>query len=497
MIYFVKMNKSVSVFWFKRDLRLHDNEALQRAIQSSFPVLLIYIFEPSLENDPHYDKRHFRFIQQSLNDLNQSLYKYNTQILALEKEAVDAFTYLSDYFNIKELYSHIETGLAITRERDQSVQQFCTANGISWKEYQNNGVHRFRENRDQWKEQWYEYMHQPQINFKAKREDFVSKNYLLQLNLRSAQKEIEKNTYFQPGGRSVALQYANSFFSERIVNYNNDISKPGPARKSCSRLSPYFAWGNLSVREIYQYAKKLQASKQKVKNKKIGRDLTSLLSRLRWQSHFIQKFEQEPAMQFRPVNRAYRDLWPYNEKYITAWENGQTGYPLIDAAMRCVSATGYINFRMRACVVSFFCHHLFQAFWHGSAFLARQFLDFEPGIHYPQFNMQAGVTGINTIRVYSPSLNAQKHDADAQFIKKWVPELSGLSVNHAIEPWTMTAMEEKFYNFKLGHDYPRPIVDVKQTRKLALDKLYAVRKKHVAQYESLRILERHTNAERD
>ena len=221
------MNKSVSVFWFKRDLRLHDNEALQQAIQSDYPVLPIYIFEPSLQNEPHYDERHFRFIQQSLDDINQELARYHTQILILEKEAVDAFTYLSDYFTIKELYSHIETGLHISYQRDLAVQKFCDQQNINWKEYQNNGVHRFRKNRDQWKEQWYEYMQQPQINFKANRQDFVSKDYLRQLELQSDEKRFEKNKNFQPGGRSNALKYAKSFFEERIINYNNDISKPG------------------------------------------------------------------------------------------------------------------------------------------------------------------------------------------------------------------------------------------------------------------------------
>lgn len=491
------MKKSISIHWFKRDLRLQDNQALQQALVSDFPVLLIYILEPALQQDHHYDRRHFRFIKQSLADLNRSLEAYNTQILVLEQEAVNAFSYLADHFTIKAIYSHIETGLHMTYQRDKAVQAFCKQHEINWKEFQNNGVQRFRKNRDQWKEQWYDYMQQNVIPFKATASDFISKSYLNQLGIKSADIRVDKHELFQPGGRSIALKYADSFFNHRLINYNNHISKPDLSRQSCSRLSPYFAWGNLSIREIYQRAKKMKDDKQKIKHKKVGRDSAAFLSRLRWQSHFIQKFEQEPAMEFRPVNKAYRNVWTTNHDFINAWENAKTGYPLIDASMRCVKATGYINFRMRACVVSFFCHHLFQAFWHGSAFLAKQFLDFEPGIHYPQFNMQAGVTGINTIRVYNPTLNAQNQDADAQFIKHWLPELNHLPVKYAIQPWTMTPMEEKFYDFVIGEDYPQPIVDIKKTRKQALDKLYGIRQQQKAQYESLRILERHTNAERD
>jgi len=291
----------------------------------------------------------------------------------------------------------------------------------------------------------------------------------------------------QIGGRAEGLTWMNSFFEERLAFYSEYISKPEKARYGCSRLSPYFAWGCISIKEVYQKSialKKLSPYKKQ---------LNAFISRLRWQAHFIQKFEMEPRIEFEAFNKGYLDIeQPVNKTYVNAWKDGKTGYPLVDASLRAVKETGYLNFRMRSMSVSFLVHHLFQHFSTGSAWLARQFLDFEPGIHYAQFQMQAGFTGTNTIRIYNPTKNALDHDSEAVFIKKYIPELRELPTEFAIEPWKLTAMEETLYNFKLGVDYPERIVDIRETRKLALAKLYAKRKEPLTITEKDRILKVHT-----
>lgn len=198
-------------------------------------------------------------------------------------------------------------------------------------------------------------------------------------------------------------------------------------------------------------------------------------------------------MEFRDVNRGYEALEkPLNPDLVSAWKSGQTGFPLIDACMRCLAATGYINFRMRAMLVSFLTHHLWQPWQAGVEHLAGLFLDFEPGIHYPQFQMQAGVTGINTVRIYNPVKQAEDHDADGRFIKQWVPELEALDPPHVYAPWKLPPMEAVMLGFELGRDYPKPVVDLERAARRAREALYRHRAQPAVQREAMRILARHT-----
>jgi deoxyribodipyrimidine photo-lyase len=296
----------------------------------------------------------------------------------------------------------------------------------------------------------------------------------------------------QAGGTKTGLAYLDSFLKQRHKKYQQSISKPEAARTHCGRVSPYIAWGNLSIRYVWQRAKQAKAQGAS------GFQLNAFTSRLRWQAHFIQKFEMETRMEFESVNTGFRQLKKeVNTEYINAWKTGTTGYPLVDASMRCVVKTGYLNFRMRALVVSFFTHHLWQPWQMGVVFLGKQFLDFEPGIHYPQFQMQAGETGINMLRIYNPTKNALEHDKEGAFIRKWVPELAKLPTPFVLEPWSMTALEQEAYGCVLGKDYPNTIVATKETYKHASNILWHMKRNPNVRRESKRILAMHTLPDRE
>lgn len=484
--------KQINVVWFKRDLRLQDNEAIFNATKTATPTLLLYVFEKSLENDPHYSQRHWNFIKQSLVDINKQLKKLNTHVLAVSSEVAHVFNTLQEIYKIDSVFSHQETGLKITYERDKTFKRFCKNNQINWVENINNGIFRGLKNRTDWVSKWEKYMNEPQFIFDAKAENFLPSEAIVELEkiVEKTALETIPDAVFQKGGSTMGHKYLENFLDERYHNYSSHISSPVLARRSCSRLSPYIAWGNLSSRQVLQ---KVATFRLTCSHKK---QIDSFVSRLTWQAHFIQKFEMEEIMEFESINKGFHSLKKkINPTYIEAWKKGQTGFPLIDACMHCLNETGYLNFRMRAMLVSFFTHNLWQPWQEATQHLSQMFLDFEPGIHFPQLQMQAGETGINMLRIYNPIKNSHEHDPNGEFIKKWVPELRHLPIAFVHEPYKMTYLDQKFNDFEIGIHYPKPIVNLERTRKFASDFLWKMKKNPLVREENARILRLHTMAD--
>jgi deoxyribodipyrimidine photo-lyase len=516
----------VSVVWFKRDLRVRDNAALSGAMTRSIApggggVLCLYVYERSVWQARDGDARHLAFVNQSLAELEVGLALLGLGLVRVVGEMPLVLARLSERLaglgGIRELFSHEETGNAVTYARDRRVARWCEEAGVMWHEPSQSGVVRRLRSRDGWAQRWHERM--------ASALATVPKGWAGSGRCAArAAGLLEGDGAFgvcgevgpaalglapslaieaQPGGERAAHGLLSSFLSSRGRGYRAAMSSPGSAWEGCSRLSPHLAWGTISTREVFQAVEgrrgEVEAWRPGLERKRWLDSLSSFASRLRWRDHFMQKLESEPGVEFRNFSRAYDGLreedasrWSDVEHArFAAWCEGRTGYPMVDACVRCVVATGWLNFRMRAMLASFAAYHLWLHWREPGVYLARQFVDFEPGIHYCQFQMQSGTTGINTVRVYSPAKQLEDHDPTGEFVRRWVPELSGVPDEYLAEPRTMPALTQAMARCEVGVDYPLPIVEHRAAYARARALVYERRSGSAARAEAQRVYDRH------
>ncbi|OZB18882.1 MAG: hypothetical protein B7X55_04260 [Rhodobacterales bacterium 34-62-10] len=295
----------------------------------------------------------------------------------------------------------------------------------------------------------------------------------------------------QQGGRAAGLALLGSFLMERGQDYRRAMSSPLTGATACSRLSPHLAFGTLSVREVEQAAAQRAAQVRGAgdgwsKDNWAGA-VQSFRSRLAWRDHFMQKLEDEPALEWRCLHPAYDGLRPSvpDPARLVAWQKGEAGLPFVDACMRSLAATGWLNFRMRSMVMAVASYHLWLDWRATGAHLARMFTDYEPGIHWSQVQMQSGTTGINTLRIYNPIKQGQDQDPTGAFTRAWVPELAAVPDALLQEPWRWDGAARL--------RYPAPIVDVKQAAAWARDRVWAVRQGEGFRAQAAQVVRKHAS----
>ena len=473
------MNECV-VWWVKRDLRLADTIALNAALETGLPVVPLFIFEPSILQAPEYSSMHAHAQANAIQSLRDDLQALGSGCIVLKAEGEEAFSYLRKKVEIKAVFSQEETGAEFTYIRDRRMAEWFQSQGIVWKEMSQGGTIRRCNNRN--KQELLRKNYYSAAPLKVPLSIPFLPKALLELASQPvpslADLGFEQSRHLlQRVNEKEAHVVLKGFLASRSKGYRYRISSPTTAFTSGSRLSVHLAWGTISSRTIFDAVS--NAQKASKNNEQREKDLRAFRSRLHWRDHFIQRLESASWMEFQPLNPLFADL-PYREdweKYLAAWLAGETGFPMVDASMRCLSFTGFLNFRMRAMVTSFATHALRIDWRKINAPLAAIMYDYEPGIHLSQIQMQAGITGINTLRVYSPAKQLADQDQNLIFVRKWLPELSKISNEDVL---------------KAGNShipgYIEPIVDFAAETKLMKDALYSLKKSAENQVEGAKVL---------
>lgn len=491
------------VVWFKRDLRIRDHRPLVEACARG-DVLCLYVHEPELLGTPGHGALQVGFIHESLVELRERLRTLGGELTVRVGSMPDVLETLHREHEITALYSHRETGNRITYDRDLRVAAWAEEAGIAWHEWNQFGVVRRLQSRDGWAAKWARFMNKPLLDAPTSisRHPGIDPGDLPSIEELGLEPPSQADV--QRGGESQAHQTLASFLEARGAGYRYEMSSPVLAGDSCSRLSPYFAFGNISVRTVYQRTRARSAEIKALRKERADLDprwlqsLSSFQSRLRWHCHFMQKLEDEPELEHRALNRALDGLREpdFRQDYFDAWATGNTGYPLVDACMRALHHTGWVNFRMRAMLMSFASYHLWLPWRPSALHLARHFLDFEPGIHFSQAQMQSGVTGINAIRIYSPIKQVLDQDPEGIFIKQYVPELEAVPAEHIAEPHKMPLELQQSLGCVIGEHYPAPIVEHGPAYAEARRRIHAARRAPEAKAESERVYQKHGSRRR-
>lgn len=465
----------LQVVWFKRDLRVEDHLPLLEASRRGV-VLPLYIVEPELWLQPDTSLRQWRFMRQSLEELHGALAERagtpERGLVVRTGDAVSVLDALHAQYGIDHLWAHQETGNGWTFARDRAVRRWARAKGIPFTEIAQDGVQRGLKTREGWLERWELFMAEPVAPAPTK---LVLASVPSEPLPEKPHPDMPDDycLYAQPGGRSHGLRLLRSFLRERARRYVREMSSPLTAERACSRLSAHLAYGTLSLREVVQATRHALAHAEQHESERKVRGLRAFESRLRWRSHFIQRLESLPSLEFENMHPALNGMREeVNPEWFQAWAQGRTGYPFVDACMRMLHATGWINFRMRAMLVAFACYALWQPWRAVGLHLARLYVDYEPGIHWSQMQMQSGSTGMSAFRMYNVVKQSMEQDPEGDFIRRWVPELSQVPANWIHEPWRMPRTLQERYGCRIGIDYPFPIVDHEQAMREARQRLF-------------------------
>ncbi|GAA4020553.1 deoxyribodipyrimidine photo-lyase/cryptochrome family protein [Actimicrobium antarcticum] len=455
----------MEVVWFKRDLRIRDHAPLAGAAAAG-PVLALFLHEPEIVLAPDFSAAHGAFIRECLDSLHAALQDRGAALVEMTGSAPDLLEQIWQQQPFATLWSHQETGNWASYQRDKLVATWCSKRGVRWRQTPQNGVIRGQEARA--KRDWL-----AELDTYASSEPVKAPRNIVPSGLHpmlvASVAPLQAAGHDKPGrvrgGRAEAIRLLTEFIRTKIIRYPHAISSPISAEHGCSRLSPFLAHGVITMREIVLAMNRRVDSPElavdRYQRERLINALRFFADRLRWRAGYFQNMESMPRLEFDNIHPGMNGLREaeFNPSHFACWRDGETGYPMVDAAMKMLQHTGWINMRMRGMVLSFALNELWLHWREPALFLAREFVDYEPAIHYNQMQIHAGTAGASSMLAYNPVKQAQELDPAGVFVRRWLPALRAVPDAYLVAPWSMPLTVQAACGVLIGTDYPAPLVD--------------------------------------
>jgi deoxyribodipyrimidine photo-lyase len=455
-------DRDAAVVWHRRHLRVEDHPAVARATDEYDVVCPLFVFDPRFYGDDALacDAR-LRFLHECLDDLGDQYERRDTGLVFAHG---DPLTVLGRVLDAGwDVLATVDPGGRYGRERDARADD----RGVTFIDGDDGLRHGGGDTRDGWADHVESYFEGTPSS--PAESGFGGHDVSSPVTVAAVERAhgVDPSKESVPvGGRKPALARMERFL-DRIAEYPGSISAPAEAKTGTSRLSPYLRFGCLSVREVYRALERETPD---------GRAASFFRDRLYWNRHYNQKLADWTGWTERAVNPVFRGLNrdSRDSERIEAWKAGETGFPMVDASMRCLRETGWLNFRMRAMCASVFGYILKQPWWVGADWFYYHLVDADPAINYTQWQYQTGLTGLRAVRIYDPRKQVRDNDPEGTFVHRWVPELAAVPPEHLDEPEKMPLSLQSEVGVQIGEDYPRPIVDFEAERHAARERFAAL-----------------------
>ena len=417
-------NSKVTLFWFRRDLRIEDNTAFFNALNSKNNVLPLFIFDTEIIDELEKDDSRITFIYSLLNGINESLKKFDSSLLIKRGNPIEIFAKLIKQYDVKSIYTNRDYE-PYAKIRDEKIEELLESNHIEFKTFKDHVIFETDEIVKQdttaykvytpYSKKWLSTLKDSQLR-ECESENLLDK--LIKQNFTFP--SLSEIGFTESTIKVIPFDTTNSL----IENYNT--TRNFPAINKTSKLSPHLRFGAISIRKC-------------VKNALKAEDPT-FVKELIWREFFIQilwHFPKSAQFNFKPKYNTIK--WRNNESEFEAWCNGKTGYPIVDAGMNELNETGYMHNRVRMITASFLCKHLLIDWKWGEAYFAKKLLDFDLAQNVGNWQWSSG-TGCDSapyFRIFNPTEQVKKFDKDLKYIKKWVPDFQELT-------YPMPIVEHKF-----------------------------------------------------